>query len=211
MKLLAHRGIWEREEEKNSLNSLKKAIEIGIGVETDVRDLNGEIVISHDLPNSKSLKLKKFLDSVKNQKSFREVTYAWNIKSDGLNKNLKEILQDYRILKNSFFFDMSFPTLYLFSKTFSKENLATRASEFEKFPLMFYENCEWIWVDSFEGQWITEKEINSLFNDHKKVVFVSPELHKRDPKSFWKFLKKFKNKEFYLCTDLTKEAKEFFK
>ena len=48
--ILAHRGLWFCEEEKNSSNALFKALDLGFGIETDVRDLCGELIISHDPP-----------------------------------------------------------------------------------------------------------------------------------------------------------------
>ena len=41
MKLLAHRGFWQKKEEQNSLIALQKSFEMGLGIETDLRDTGG--------------------------------------------------------------------------------------------------------------------------------------------------------------------------
>lgn len=41
MKLLAHRGFWQEKEEQNSLIALQKSFEMGLGIETDLRDRGG--------------------------------------------------------------------------------------------------------------------------------------------------------------------------
>jgi glycerophosphoryl diester phosphodiesterase len=207
VKIIAHRGFWYERSEGNSLDSLKRAVEKGFGIETDVRDFKGEIVISHDIANENSLKLNSFLENIQNLGNFREVVYAWNIKSDGLAEKLKGILEKYGILENSFFFDMSFPTLYEFSKEFLSLNLATRYSDFEDEP-QFYENCDWIWVDGFERDIISEEKIKEFIGDNKKIVFVSPEIHNRDPEKLWALIKDIDkdNKNIFLCTDWIEKA-----
>ena len=54
MKILAHRGFWADEEEKNTLSAFGKAFDSGFGIETDIRDRNGELVISHNPPDTSS-------------------------------------------------------------------------------------------------------------------------------------------------------------
>ena len=50
MKILSHRGYWNNLTEKNSKSAFRRSFQLGFGTETDVRDLNGELVISHDMP-----------------------------------------------------------------------------------------------------------------------------------------------------------------
>lgn len=213
IKIIAHRGLWEKSKEKNSLSSLRRAVFEGFGIETDLYGYQGEIVISHDIPSDKSPKLQNFFESIKNFKTYHKVLYAFNIKSDGLEVNLKNLIKKYGIKNNFFFFDMSPPTLYAFIKKFPPKNLATRMSEFEKSPPLFSNYCQWVWIDSFEKDWITEKEIKKLLKEKKKICFVSPEIHNRNEKILWNKLKKLKylpKEEIYLCTDLVNKAKLFF-
>ena len=48
MKIICHRGYWQEPSEKNSDIALRRGFSLGLGTETDIRDLNGELVISHD-------------------------------------------------------------------------------------------------------------------------------------------------------------------
>jgi glycerophosphoryl diester phosphodiesterase len=50
MKIIAHRGMWFNKHEQNTLVAFERALENGFGIETDFRDFNGSLVISHDLP-----------------------------------------------------------------------------------------------------------------------------------------------------------------
>ncbi len=47
MELLAHRGYWSNGIPGNSPEALKRALECGYGIESDVRDYDGTLVISH--------------------------------------------------------------------------------------------------------------------------------------------------------------------
>ena len=46
IKILAHRGFWKEETEKNTKIAFERAFNSGFGIETDLRDIKGEIVIS---------------------------------------------------------------------------------------------------------------------------------------------------------------------
>jgi len=99
MEILAHRGKWDKKSEGNTLYSLIDALENGFGVETDIRDLDGEIVISHDPPQSNKcenfIKLSEFFEEYNNLKIFKPL--ALNVKSDGLAKDLNSYLDKYNI------------------------------------------------------------------------------------------------------------------
>ncbi|EEU7820833.1 hypothetical protein ACPX04_001201 [Campylobacter upsaliensis] len=49
MQILAHRGFWREKNEQNTLASLAKAFEMGFGIETDLRDGGGNLLLSHDI------------------------------------------------------------------------------------------------------------------------------------------------------------------
>ena len=67
MKILSHRGFWLNPEEKNKQISFKRAVDCGYGIETDIRDYNGKLVISHDIPNEDCLQLDDFLQKYSEQ------------------------------------------------------------------------------------------------------------------------------------------------
>ena len=91
MIILAHRGLWKSPSEKNSLTVLRRALHSGFGVETDIRDYAGDIVISHDIADASCECLETFLRSYKEDGSC--LPLALNIKSDGLHHPLKKLLE----------------------------------------------------------------------------------------------------------------------
>jgi len=210
MEFIAHRGLWKREEEKNTLLSLFEALEKGFGIETDIRDCNGELVISHDMAIIGSspplLSLFEFYRSKK-----LESTLALNIKSDGLQKNLKELIIRHQI-KNYFVFDMSVPDTLGYIKggikTFS------RRSEFERMSGVDAA-CHGTWVDELQEEWINESQLFELTANNNQICIASPELHSRDEKKQWVCLKDsikkgLKSQQIMLCTDYPEKAKAFF-
>ena len=61
MEIVAHRGCWYSEEEKNTKEALIRAFEKRFGIETDIRDRNGQLVISHNISNTSSILLEEIL------------------------------------------------------------------------------------------------------------------------------------------------------
>ncbi len=203
---MAHRGLWNAQVKGNSLQALQGALKAGFGVETDVRDLDGRLVVSHDPAKSGSLSFDGFLDAVEDINP--SAVLALNVKADGLQQLLLESLSKYD-LPNVLFFDMSFPTQYVFSKAFKPKNIATRQSEFEPEPAL-YSSCGWVWIDCLTREWIAKEEIERHLKNGKKLCFVSPELHGRNQKPFWRFLKEMNGPDLFLCTDLPIQARGFF-
>ena len=83
IEIISHRGIWHDKEDRNTLSSFEKSLELGFGIETDIRDHEGEIVISHDPPKqSKNLvTFDEFLFLYQSSKV--KPNLALNIKADG--------------------------------------------------------------------------------------------------------------------------------
>jgi glycerophosphoryl diester phosphodiesterase len=46
--ILAHRGLWKTASEHNRLEAFRHALESGYGIEVDVRDASGELIVAHD-------------------------------------------------------------------------------------------------------------------------------------------------------------------
>ena len=161
------------------------------GAEIDVRDFNNKLVISHNLPNEKSLELESFLAKIP-----KETFLAINIKSSEMEFELKRIIEKHNI-KNYFTFDHSVPSLIKSIKC----NLfcAFRLSEYEK---EIIPNCDWVWVDCFEKIWYDQDFLKSLKNLGLKIAIVSPELHNR--KSDIKKLEEIVNSipVDAICTDI---------
>jgi hypothetical protein len=210
MKILSHRGYWKSEDEKNTKIAFERSFQLGFGTETDIRDLNGDLVISHDPPSSdcQYLTVANFFDIYKLYSD--DLQLALNIKSDGLQKKLMQLISDYNIT-NYFVFDMSIPDTIGFLKNNAK--IFTRQSEFEINPA-FYSQAEGIWLDEFNGHWIDQDVIQKHIENSKKVCIVSPELHQRDFKTEWAnykdiFLRDSENK-ISICTDIPEKAKQYF-
>ena len=178
--------------EKNTALAFKRSFSLGYGTETDIRDYKGSLVISHDIPDDKG-------------------SLALNVKSDGLQKLIKEKLNEYNV-SNYFFFDMSIPdTLGYLSE---KLNTFVRVSEYETLNDL-YEDADGVWIDGFKENIITESLLEKIISDGKRACIVSADLHKNDPATQWKLLKSFKtnilqSSNIILCTDLPEKASEFF-
>jgi glycerophosphoryl diester phosphodiesterase len=207
MKILSHRGFWESEREKNTIESLERSFKAGFGAETDIRDLSQNLVISHDPPQYPILTIDSFFKLYTSIDG--DLLLALNIKADGLQKLLKEKIEQY-LVTNYFVFDMSIPETLQYIK--NEFNVFSRQSEFEEEPL-FYEKITGVWLDCFTHDWIREEVIHNHLKHGKKVCIVSPELHKRDYHMFWEQLAKMsvlKDENFLLCTDFPLIARDFF-
>lgn len=208
MIILAHRGYWKTVSEKNSKVSIKRAFDSGYGIESDIRDFNKNIVISHDPADSNSINADEIFNYLSNFKD--NLCFAINIKSDGIADNILKLLAKYNI-KNYFCFDMSIPQMIYYCE--QGLNVFCRQSEYEKEPLILYDRSKGVWIDAFENDtWINEELILNHIKNGKKICIVSPELHSLPHLNFWKRLKSFNinYSEVMLCTDLPKEANNFF-
>lgn len=207
MKIIAHRGFWGNSIAKNSLDAFAKALDNGFGIETDVRDCQGELVISHDLPTQDALPLDDFFNLYK--KYDHAYPLALNIKSDGLQIKLKQLITQYQI-KNYFVFDMSVPDGLHYLK--NNMTVFTRESEYELSP-SFYEHSVGVWLDEFHMRWIDKKIILKHVQNRKIVCVVSPELHKRSYEQEWNEYRDMERELgqcLMICTDYPALAKEFF-
>ena len=205
MEILAHRGYWCSNVTKNSMSSFKKALDKGYGIETDIRDSDGALVISHNIPTGNENNLEELLFYYKSH-SYNS-TLALNIKSDGLSENLGILINKCGI-ENYFVFDMSIPdTIPYFA---NRTNVFTRHSDIETTPF-FYNQSSGIWLDMFFEDWVTEDTINNHIKFGKRVCLVSPELHGRKYYDFWTKLKVMNLiDEIMICTDYPDEAEGFF-
>ena len=208
--ILSHRGYWKLEKEKNTFLAVERAIENGYGLEIDVRDYCGELIISHDVPKSNEVfSFDKFLNILKKYSNNSRI--ALNIKSDGLQGLLTSALPALKQLNSQFYvFDMSFPETFRFYN--ANISLYTRVSEYEN-NAQILKMGYGVWVDNFSGDF-NQIEISLKFIKQKKrVAFVSPELHGRDHIPVWSMLKEWglhKYENFEICTDYPADCKNFF-
>lgn len=208
MIIISHRGYWLDKVEKNSLMAFGRSFSLGFGVETDIRDWDGQLVISHDPADCECLGLEQFLKLYLQYPS--QPTLALNIKSVGLQDALVNQLKLFDI-RNYFVFDMAVPDSLIYLQygmiTY------TRQSEYEPVP-PYYEKAHGVWLDEFDGHWLTDEVIEQHLSNGKNICIVSPELHKRSYEKEWQHYRDLEKKigkdRLMLCTDLPVHAKEFF-
>ncbi len=210
--ILAHRGAWRTAAEKNSFVAFQRAFRAGFGVETDVRDHNGVLVIDHDLPNDDSMTLDDFLELYR-----REESRAWlalNIKADGLAALVEQAMMAYCVT-HYFCFDMSIPDTF----SYLKKGLSFYSRHSEVEPVVpFAQNRKGVWFDAFgENELDIERAIDCL-SKGDFCSLVSPELHGRTPEGVWEFwrskiidLPSDQIEKLQICTDLPEEAFSFFR
>jgi hypothetical protein len=200
-RVFAHRGFWAGNDnletfKQNSLKSFLRAEQFGFSVETDIRDRDGKVCISHDpiIIQDEIIELSEIwsLNS----------RFAFNIKCDGLiNLFNEEGIQNNR---RNFFFDGSTPEMVKYRG--NGFLTANRLSDLEQYIV----GAQIYWVDYFESsEWYLEFFKN--WSDQAAYIFVSPELHSQPHENFWKIFKPlFNSKEnFGICTDYPDRFVEF--
>lgn len=208
--ILAHRGLWHSPSEQNSEIAFIRALESGFGIETDLREHNGELALSHD-PISKGsicLKLARLRQLIIDGGFYSEVI-ALNVKSDGLQRLVESILDGNNAI-NYFFFDFSVPDGVVWMKR--NHPYFTRISKYEQYPAL-YDRAVGVWVDCFDSDWNDFATLDAM-GSNKSICFVSPELHGRQPHRMWAeiltWLRSSQNQNVMLCTDFPELARDFF-
>lgn len=205
MIILSHRGYWKEWEERNQRVAFERSFEMGYGTETDLRDICGKIVISHDMPKGDEITFEEILKIMNG----RNLPLALNIKADGQADVIKELLQKYNHT-NYFTFDMSIPDQVV--QIQKGLTVFTGLSDLLKAPVLF-EKSAGVWLDCFDSDWYDASVIDNLIAQGKKVCLVSADLHKRTTNYQWKVIKgcaSFNNDNLMLCTDYPEKAKEYF-
>ncbi|MHC8360872.1 PI-PLC domain-containing protein [Pseudomonas sp. LS2P72] len=206
MEIISHRGYWLEASEKNTVKAFRKSFSLGFGTETDVRDLAGTLVISHDPPTGGELTLDELLELA----GTAQPTLAINIKSDGLATAVSAAMKRHSY-ENWFAFDMSIPDTR--GQLAAGNPTYLRISEFEGRSTLMT-SASGIWLDAFESDEWRIEELRRLTSTGIKVCLVSPELHKREHRPFWQQLKDshlHTSDLVILCTDVPEEAVDFFK
>jgi hypothetical protein len=204
LEILSHRGYWKTPAEKNAAVAFARSFELGFGTETDVRDLGGRLVISHDPPGHDAMPIERFLEAYR--ASGIAAPLALNIKADGLQGMLKRAL-DATGVTTAFVFDMAVPdALGYLREGFT---VFTRHSELEPTPA-YYDRAAGVWLDAFFGQWYNLDTIVRHLDAGKQVCLVSPDLHRRDHRPTWDLLGNsglLDRPGLMICTDFPEEAR----
>lgn len=232
MKILEHRAGWLDHVSlkpinlPNSLEALSLSLSRLNGIETDIRDQNKRLVISHDLPGENSLMLEDFFSLYNRAES--HVMLALNIKCDGISLLLSELIDRYQI-KSYFTFDMSIPETIKYCR--AGLSFFLRYSDFEQSPIIYapilYSRCSGVIIDQFnyESSFVIEYDfLASLLDDNKFICIISPELHlknasKNSHLAIWSQYKKlfcllidkgYCIDRVFLCTDYPVNADFYF-
>jgi glycerophosphoryl diester phosphodiesterase len=205
MKILSHRGYWKTVEQKNSPLAFEQSFGLGFGTETDLRDLGGRLVVSHDPPVQGALAAEMMLEI--HQRHDPQLPLALNIKADGLQRLLVDLVERFA-LKDAFVFDMSVPDTIQWMK--SGLPVFTRHSDVEETPAL-YKEASGIWLDGFYSDWWDATHIRQHLDAGKRVCIVSPELHRREHRRTWDLLAAadvVTSDQVMICTDFPQEALE---
>ena len=159
------------------VNTIKELLKTPVeyGVEVDLRDYEDRLILQHD-PFKKGEDFEEYL------KHYNHGTIILNIKSEGIEYQVLELLKKYTV-NNYFFLDSSFPMINSLSSK-GEKNIALRFSEFEGIDTirLMSQKVDWILVDFFSKLPITSNNYKILKDLKLKLCLVSPELQNQDSK-----------------------------
>lgn len=187
-RLLAHRGLWGADVPPNSVAALTSALEQGFGIETDVRDRDGRVVVSHDPPDADAPDWAALVERWSSEGLLDGRVIAVNVKSDGLLPAMESARATLRGTA-SFYFDMSFPQTLAYAR--AGEPVALRVSEYEPLRGSLVDAlgiAPCFWLDAFASDWWLASPWRAEIDEAcatGRVAFVSPEIHGRDPRPAW--------------------------
>lgn len=207
MQVLSHRGYWQTAEEKNLSIAFRRSFEMGFGTETDLRDLAGALVVSHDPPVGACMSASEMAEI--HRELGPDLTLALNVKADGLTDMTRDLLDAFSI-RDAFVFDMSVPDALRWLS--SGIPVFTRHSDEEMDP-SFYDRAAGVWLDAFHSDWWGPDVVARHLDAGKRVCIVSPELHGRDHRPVWEMLRGSDisgHENALICTDYPEQAREFF-
>ena len=207
MRILSHRGFWLEPSEKNTPGAFARSFRSGFGTETDIRDLDGGLVIAHDPPQRGAMTAEDMLTL--HGAIGPALPLAINVKADGLQAMTAALFDRFR-LSEAFVFDMSIPDMLQWLKI--GVPVYTRLSDIEPEPLLA-DRCAGIWLDGFHSDWWDAATIERQLEAGRRVCIVSPDLHGRDHQPVWDRLATaglIATDDVMLCTDYPQAAKEFF-
>jgi len=208
MDFLAHRGAWTDPAEQNGLDACTDAWRAGFGIETDIRDRLGEIVVSHDpAPAGDLIRLDELLTA--HAENGPGTPLALNVKACGLAAPTAKHLAEAGTI-DAYVFDLAVPDAIAWLA--AGVEVFTRHSDLEPEPVL-YQRSTGVWLDSFGPEWWTPEVIAQHLEAGKRVAIVSPELHGRPYLAVWESLAASGVSHapgVALCTDYPLAAREWF-
>jgi hypothetical protein len=220
--VLAHRanlnGPQPRSE--NSLDATRAALDLGFGIETDLRrDAAKRFYIAHDpQPWSAENDFEPFAALFR---KFPENPIAMNVKELGYESELIALQRSGKLGRRSFYFDFELlepaapgRTQRLIQSLPGGDGvaLASRLSDRGE-PL---EQClsipaDIVWADEFDSLWLTASHVEAVHAAGRAFFAISPELHGFDEAARLRRWDEFKAWNIDgLCTDYALSARDFF-
>jgi hypothetical protein len=140
------------------------------GVEIDLRTQNGTLILAHD-PLEEGDKFEEWLQH------YNHKFLVLNVKEDGIENLVLSQLEKNHVAEY-FFLDQPFPTLR--KSALSNISSALRLSEYENPINVLNMSINWLWLDSFDGDWkYLERHAEWIQRGGYKNCVVSPELQGR--------------------------------
>jgi len=222
MVILAHRANLEGPNPKleNSLEATQRALELGFGIETDLRrDTDRQFYISHDLqPRTQENDFGRFSELFR---KFNDRVIAMNVKELGYEENLVSLQSSGAMGRHSFYFDFELLEPATPGRTqkmlrmLAGDNaigMASRLSDRNE----SLEQClsipsNIVWADEFDSFWLTREHVEAVHAAKREVYAISPEIHgfkKTEQSQRWREFKEWGIDG--LCTDDALEAQAFF-
>jgi hypothetical protein len=221
IRIIAHRAKLERTHidegsDESLFDAVHAATAMGIGVEIDIRDRMGELVVCHDPPLSTTRLT--VLGSLINR-CYVPGTSFWaiNIKSSGLCSMISKVFCDYGVSRDDYFcFDMAIPDQMHYER--AGITVAPRISDVERaYAFGLPRHPKYLWCDQLTDKHPPDQiyadlldSVNTSFTD---VAVVSPELHGRSFSATWEMLRSRQRERpdnLLLCTDYPEQALSFF-
>lgn len=152
----------------NTVEELQK-VPADCGVEIDLRDYDGDLVLQHDPFKSGEL-FSNYIEFYKHS------LMILNIKSEGIEIRTRELLYSHGI-RNYFFLDSSFGMVYKLWQL-DEHNIAARFSEFESLSSVLANKgrLNWVWVDCFTDLYINRSDYMALKEAKFRLCLTSPDL-----------------------------------
>jgi hypothetical protein len=219
--ILAHRANLRGPEpdKENSLALCREALELGFGLETDLRKEGGRFYIAHDpQPRTAANDFEQFAGLFGR---YHEQVIAMNVKELGYEADLIELQRSGQLGGRSFYFDFELlepgsagaAQRKLRALPGGKEaRIAARLSDRGE-PL---DQClgipaDVVWADEFDRLWLTREHVEAVHAAGREFFAISPELHgfsEEDRQKRWNDFKEWGIDG--LCTDFALSARTFF-
>jgi hypothetical protein len=220
--ILAHRAnlTGPRSTAENSLTACARALELGFGLETDLRrDATGAFYIGHDAhPRTPENSLEAYTELFR---KYPKAELAINVKELGYENELVDLMKSGRLGARSFYFDFELlePKTPGAAQRKIKSlpdgaavRVASRLSDRnETVAQCLLIPGDVVWGDEFDRLWLTENEVRQVQAAGRLLCVISPEIHGFDLAAMRRRWEDFKAWGVDgVCTDYALEAREFF-